>query len=257
MRWHNTSRAGIVIIDDSGFSFFSMARLPRLVVPHQPHHVIQRGVDQQVIFHEMADYLFFLDCLRVGARQFKVAVHAYVLMPNHLHLLVTPEDQQGLGRLMQWVGRHYVPYFNQKNHRSGTLGQGRYKAAVLDAERYLMLCSRYIDLNPVRAGLVVQAADYPWSSYQHHVGAKTDPLVVDHALYWALGNTPFARELAYKKLIDDGLNEAEVRLLSETTLKGWALGSDQFKNGLEKQVKRRVQPSRRGRPARDTLIKTL
>ncbi|WP_293777724.1 transposase [uncultured Oxalicibacterium sp.] len=234
-----------------------MARLPRLVVPHQPHHVIQRGVDRQVIFHDTADHLFFLACLRDAARRFQVAIHAYVLMPNHLHLLVTPADQTGLARMMQWIGRHYVPHFNQKYHRSGTLWQGRYRTAVLDAERYLMLCSRYIDLNPVRAGLVAHAGEYPWSSYQHHVGIKSDALVTDHALYWALGNTPFEREAAYKRLIEEGLDEQEVRMLSEATLKGWALGSDQFKNGLEKQAKRRVQPSRRGRPARDVLVKAL
>jgi len=234
-----------------------MARLPRLVVPNQPHHIIQRGVDQQLVFHDAADHLFFLEHLREGSRQFNVAIHAYVLMPNHLHLLATPADKDGLARMMQWLGRHYVPYFNQKYHRSGTLWQGRYRTAVLDAERYLMLCSRYIDLNPVRAKLVTQAGDYPWSSYQHHVGIKSDPLITDHGLYWALGNTPFEREAAYRRLIEEGLDEQEVRMLSEATLKGWALGSDQFKSGLERQVHRRVQPSRRGRPAREALVKAL
>lgn len=234
-----------------------MARLPRLVVPHQPHHVIQRGVDRQVIFHDTADYLFFLDHLRDGAQRFKVAIHAYVLMPNHLHLLLTPADKEGLGRMMQWVGRHYVPYFNQKYHRSGTLWQGRYRAAVMDAERYLILCSRYIDLNPVRAGLVAHAGDYPWSSYQHHVGLKQDALLTDHALYWALGNTPFEREATYKRQIDEGLDEQAVRALGEATLKGWALGSDVFKNSLERQVNRRVSPSRRGRPAKEAVVKSL
>lgn len=234
-----------------------MARLPRLVVPNQPHHVIQRGIDQQLIFRDTADHLFFLDRLREGARQFNVAIYAYVLMPNHLHLLVSPADKDGLARMMQWVGRHYVPYFNQKYHRSGTLWQGRYRAAVMDAERYLMMCSRYIDLNPVRAGLVNSANDYPWSSYQHHVGIKADPMLTEHPLYWALGNTPFEREAAYRRAVEQGLDEQEVRTLSEATLKGWALGSDKFKTSLEKQVKRRVQPSRRGRPAREALVKSL
>lgn len=234
-----------------------MARLPRLVVPNQPHHLIQRGVDQQLVFHETADYMFFLDCLREASRQFNVAIHAYVLMPNHLHLLATPADKDGLARMMQWIGRHYVPYFNQKYHRSGTLWQGRYRTSVLDAEHYLMLCSRYIDLNPVRAKLVAHAGDYAWSSYQHHVGIKSDPMISDHVLYWSLGNTPFEREAAYRRLIEEGLDEHEVRMLSEATLKGWALGSDQFKAGLERQVRRRVQPSRRGRPAREALVKSL
>lgn len=227
-----------------------MARLPRLVVPNQPHHVIQRGNDRQLIFRETADYLFFLDRLRDGSRQFKVAIHAYVLMPNHLHLLVTPSDEQGLSRMMQWIGRLYVPYFNHKYHRTGTLWQGRYRATVIDAERYLMLCSRYIELNPVRAGLAPSAGDYPWSSYQHHVGIKSDPVITDHALYWSLGNTPFEREATYRSQVEHGLDEQEVRQLSEATLKGWPLGSDQFKQALERQTQRRVRPSRRGRPIR-------
>jgi putative transposase len=171
-------------------------------------------------------------------------------MTNHLHLLASPSDEQGLSKMMQWIGRHYVPYFNHKHDRSGTLWQGRYKATVIDSERYLMTCCRYIELNPVRAGIVPAAGDYAWSSYQHHAGIKSDPIISDHSLYWALGNTPFEREAAYKGLIEQGLDEQDVRLLSEATLKGWPLGSDQFKTLLERQTQRRVRPSRRGRPAR-------
>ena len=175
-----------------------MARLPRLVVPNQPHHIIQRGNDRQLVFRDTADYLEFLARLREAAKQFKVTIHAYVLMPDHLHLLATPVDQDGLSRMMQWLGRYYVPYYNRKYERSGTLWQGRYKATVVDAERYLMTCCRYIETNPVRGGLVAAAGDYPWSSYQHHIGLKSDPIITDHPLYWALGNTPFEREATYK-----------------------------------------------------------
>lgn len=234
-----------------------MARLPRLVVPGLPHHIIQRGNDRQLVFRDAADYLFFLDRLRDGARRFKVAIHAYVLMPNHLHLLATPSDEQGLSRMMQWIGRYYVPYFNHKYQRTGTLWQGRYRATVIDAEPYLMLCSRYIELNPVRAGMVAACSDYPWSSYPHHAGIKSDPVISDHPLYWALGNTPFEREAAYKKLVEQGLDERDVRQLSEATLKGWPLGSEQFKLLLERQTQRRVRPSRRGRPMRSMAGETL
>ncbi|WP_034295561.1 transposase [Herbaspirillum sp. RV1423] len=227
-----------------------MARLPRLIVPHQPHHIIQRGHDQQVVFRDAADHTAFLDWLKEGAKRFKVAIHAYVLMPDHIHLLATPADSEGLARMMQWVGRYYVPYYNQKYQRSGTLWQGRYKATVLDAERYLLLCSRYIELNPVRNGLVASAGDYRWSSYMHHIGAKSDPLITDHRLYWALGNTPFDREIAYKLLAEQLPAQAEVDAISQATLKGWALGAEEFKTGLEKQVSRRVSPAKRGRPAK-------
>lgn len=227
-----------------------MARLPRLVIPNQPHHIIQRGNDRQPIFRDTADYVAFLDWLREASRQFKVAIHAYVLMSNHLHLLASPSDQEGLSRMMQWIGRHYVPYFNQKYARTGTLWQGRFKATVIDSERYLMMCCRYIELNPVRAGMVTGPGDYPWSSYAHHIGIKSDPIVTDHALYWSLGNTPFQREAAYKGLVEQGDNEEDVQALGEATHKGWALGSEQFKLTLEKLTPRRVRQVKRGRPPR-------
>lgn len=230
-----------------------MARLPRLVVPHQPHHIIQTGNDRQVVFRDPDDHIAILGWLREASRQFKVAIHAYVLMPSHLHLLATPSDAMGLGRMMQWVGRHYVPYFNAKYKRSGTLWQGRYKATVIESQQYFLLCSRYIELNPVRGGLVGSAADYPWSSFAHHAGIKPDPLITDHSIFWALGNTPFEREAAYKALVDQGLGSREVEALTQATLKGWPLGSDSFKALLAKQVNRRVSPARRGRPPKPKL----
>ena len=225
-----------------------MARLPRLVIPNQPHHIIQRGIDKQTVFRETEDYVFFLARLRDGAKQFKVAIHAYVLMPNHFHLLVSPTDAQGLARMMQRVGRFYVPHFNQKYDRIGTLWQGRYKATVIDTERYFMLCSRYIELNPVRAGIVADPGVYAWSSYLHHIGVKSDGLITDHALYWDLGNTPFQREASYKEMAERVPTSEEVLQLSDATNKGWALGSERFKADLEKQEMRRVRPAKRGRP---------
>lgn len=228
-----------------------MARLPRLIVPHQPHHVIQRGAGRQPVFYDDDDYRMFLRYLRDASKLFNVALHAYVLMPNHVHLLASPAEQTGLARMMQWIGRFYVPYFNQRYGRVGTLWQGRYKAAVIDSERYLLLCSRYIELNPVRAGMVSAPADYRWSSYLHHAGVLVDPLITEHAVFWSLGNTPFAREAAYKHLIDEVISSNEVTALTDATLKGWAIGSDQFKETLEKQSLKRVRPARRGRPPRD------
>lgn len=225
-----------------------MARPTRLVVPGQPHHIIQRGNDRQLIFRDDTDRRVFLDWLREAARQWKVSIHAYVLMPNHFHLLASPSDLDGLSRMMQWIGRHYVPYFNRKYTRAGTLFQGRFKAIVIDSERYLMICYRYIELNPVRAGLAKRVAEFPWSSYAHHAGMKPDPLIVDHILYWSLGNTPFQREENYRALIDQGLSTADCATVTEATRKGWALGDSRFRQGLEKRMHRRVGPSRRGRP---------
>lgn len=234
-----------------------MARLPRLVVPNQPHHIIQSGIDRQSIFRDPDDYSVFLGWVREAARQFKLAVHAYVLMPDHFHLLLTPSDNTGLARMMQWIGRKYVPYFNAKYQRVGTLWQGRYKATVIDAEKYLIACSRYIELNPVRAGLVSEPKDYAWSSCLHHVGAKPDPLITDHLIYWGLGNTPFEREAVYQRLLEQKPGVEEITALTEAAIKGWALGSDHFKTSLEKQAKRRVTPGKRGRPSKQKLASTF
>jgi putative transposase len=225
-----------------------MARLPRLVLPDQPHHVIQRGNDRQLIFREPEDYQRFLAWLKESARYYNVAIHAYVLMPNHLHLLATPVDNGGLAQMMQRVGRFYVPWFNNKYQRYGGLFQGRFRTSLVDSDRYFMTCSRYIELNPVRALLAETPLDYPWSSYAHHAGIRSDPLVTDHSLYWALGNTPFQREAAYLELVQQGTTNDELDMINLSILKGWPLGSDAFKAELERTTQRQVLPAKRGRP---------
>jgi putative transposase len=227
-----------------------MARLPRLVVPHYPHLVLQHGLERQPIFRDAGDYAAFQGWLRDAARLFKLAVHAYVLLPDRIHLLATPSDQPGLGRAMQWIGRHYVPYFNRKYGRSGTLWQGRFNATVIDPERYFMAASRYVESQPVFDGLNGSAAEYPWSSGAHHVGVKPDPLITDHQSYWHLGNTPFEREAAYRTLLEQALAPDEMLAMKEANGKGWALGSEKFKLLLEKDSHRRVSPAKRGRPSK-------
>lgn len=225
-----------------------MARLPRLVAPDHIHHVIQSGIDGLTIFRDDEDHQAFLRILREGARQFGLAVHAYALMPDRLHLLVTPRQADSLARVMQWIGRQYVPYFNGKYGRSGTLWQSRYKATVMEAEPYLMQCSKYIECLPQLEGLVSAASDYQWSSFGHHAGMRSDALITDHPLFWALGNTPFEREAAYRMQLERLPGQEEIRLLVEAARKGWVLGSASFKERLGKQLSRRVEPGRRGRP---------
>lgn len=225
-----------------------MARLPRLSVPGYPHHVIQRGNNRQPIFLDEADRQQMLQLLESLARQFEVAIHAYVLMDNHFHLLLTPQTQEGLPRMMQAVGRRYVRYFNDRHGRSGTLWDGRYKSTLLETESYLMACMAYIDLNPVRAGLAGQARDYVWSSHAHYAGLRSDRLITPHPQYWALGNTPFAREAAYARLVQEGLSASQQQALTESVLKGWALGGPDFMAQLQKKTERRLSKSRAGRP---------
>jgi putative transposase len=230
-----------------------MARLPRLILPNHPHHILQSANDGQLVFREDEDFERFLGWLRDSAREFKVAVHAYVLMPDHLHLLATPATVNGLAQMMQRLGRYYVPWFNAKYGRSGGLFKGRFKTSLTDSEKYFMVCSRYIESNPVRSQLVGDAGQYRWSSYAHHCGLKSDSLITDHALYWALGNTPFQREAAYRELSLPMLSEKEMAVLDAAVLKGWPLGSDAFKAQLQQRATRQVLPAKRGRPFKVVL----
>jgi putative transposase len=225
-----------------------MARLPRLTLPGYPHHIIQRGNNRQAIFASTADYLMLLDLLDENAKKFGVALHAYVLMGNHFHLLATPQTADGLPQMMQAVGRRYVRYFNDSQQRSGTLWEGRYRSTLIQAERYLLACMAYIDLNPVRAGLVAHPRDYLWSSYGHYSGQRMDKRITPHPLVWALGNTPFAREAAYADMVQAGISPVQQTALTDSTLSGWALGEPDFVAELQKRTERRVIKSSAGRP---------
>ncbi|MBP6717996.1 MAG: transposase [Rhodoferax sp.] len=231
-----------------------MARLPRLTLPGYPHHVLQRGNNRQAIFISPPDHQTYLDLLTESARTFKVEVHAYVLMSNHFHLLVTPSTAEGLPLMMQAVGRRYVRYFNDLHGRSGTLWEGRYRSTVMEADPYLLACMAYLDLNPVRAGVVAQAADYPWSSYGHYTGQHIDKLITPHPLLWALGNTPFAREAAYAERVQAGLSGVQQTALTDSVLSGWALGRAEFVAGLQKKTTRRLTKSAPGRPASKEVV---
>ena len=225
-----------------------MARLPRLTLPGYPHHIIQRGNNRQVIFVDAQDFETMLRLLAENAKKFGVAVHAYVLMDNHFHLLATPATVEALPLMMQAVGRSYVRYFNQRHGRSGTLWEGRYRSTLIETERYLLACMVYIDLNPVRAGRVLQPTDWRWSSHAHHLGLRPDSLVTPHALYWALGNTPFAREAAYAELVQAGISAGQQAQLTDAALRGWALGEPDFVGEIQKKSTRRVTKSKPGRP---------
>lgn len=225
-----------------------MARLPRLTVPGHPHHIIQRGNNRQPIVVDDEDRRMLLQFIDEYARKEKVAVHAYVLMGNHFHLLATPESRSGVPQMMQAIGRRYVRYFNQRHGRTGTLWEGRYKSTLVQAERYLLACMVYIDLNPVRAGLAGDAADYPWSSYAHYTGRRADRLVTPHPFFWELGNTPFARDAAYAELARHGISAGEQKAVREATTSGWALGDEHFVALIQKQTPRRVTAKKAGRP---------
>ena len=202
-----------------------MARLPRLTIAGLPHHVIQRGNDRRAIFVDEADRERYLVTLRDIAGAARLAVHAYVLMPNHVHLLATPQAAGDVGRVVQALGRRYVRWFNDRHARTGALFEGRYRSTVVEADRYLLACMRYVELNPVRAGLAAQPGEFQWSSHRHHIGIAVDPLITDHPVYWALGNTPFERQAAYLHLFEQNSSEAELATIRRSANGGWLLGS--------------------------------
>ena len=228
-----------------------MARLPRYFVPGQPLHVIQRGNNREPIVTGDDDYRFYLDCLTDAANQQGLAIHAYVLMTNHVHLLATPDTVTSVGKTLQSVGRRYVQYFNHTYRRTGTLWEGRYKATLIDSEAYLFTCMRYIELNPVRAGMVRHPTDYPWSSYGSNARGETQPLVTPHTLYQRLGRTGNERQSAYRQLFRAHLSQTDIDAIRTATNKAWALGNDRFKAKMENLAGRRSAPLPKGRPKHD------
>ena len=226
-----------------------MARLPRFFAPGVPLHVIQRGNNRQKLFAQIKDYQVYLEWLNEAAKGHGCAIHAYVLMTNHVHLLVTPTHEESLPKTFQSLGRRYVQYFNATYDRTGTLWEGRYRATLIESEAYLLTCSRYIELNPVRAELVRHPRDYQWSSYRAHAEGKEDPLHSPHSLYQRLGSTAATRQQAYRALFRQHLSGETLDAIREATNKAWVLGSDKFKDRLAKKLDRRVAPLPRGRPS--------
>ena len=226
-----------------------MARLPRLSIGGYPHHIIQRGNNRQTIFADESDVSRYLEALREVVTAHQIAIHAYVLMPNHVHLLATPPDAQAIGSAMQALGRRYVRWFNDRYKRTGALFEGRYRSTVIEADRYLLACMRYVELNPVRAGLVAAPEQYMWSSYRHHSGLVTDSLIHDHAIYWGLGNTPFDRQARYCQIFQREPTAGEVELIRQSTHGGWALGTGDFVTRVERLTTRRPLRKTAGRPS--------
>jgi putative transposase len=228
-----------------------MARLGRYFLADQPLHVIQRGNDRQAIFFDDGDYACYRRLLAEAARHHGCAVHAYVLMTNHVHLLLTPSVGDGPSRLMQWLGMRYVRHVNRTYRRTGTLWEGRFRAAPIESEGHLLACYRYIELNPVRARMVAGPGDYPWSSYRAHAEGAADPVVTDHVLFGALGATAAERRAAYRALFREVLDEAWIADLRAATNGGWALGSARFKAQIAAASGRRAAPLPKGRPPDD------
>ena len=213
-----------------------MARLPRFTLIGHPQHVIVRGNNREPIFYRDADYRFYLDKLKQACIKHDCEMHAYVLMTNHTHLLITPNTKTGISKVIQMLGRYYVQYFNYCYDRTGTLWEGKYKATLVDSERYALTCYRYIEMNPVRANMVDHPGDYPWSSYRCNAIGGADPLVSPHWLYDALGATDEERRFAYRSLFDAEVSTKTLNEIRAATNKSWVLGSDYFKDRISQKL---------------------
>lgn len=225
-----------------------MARLPRYFAQGVPQHIILRGNNREPIFANDEDCQFFKETLVDSVKRYCLAVHAYVLMTNHIHLLASPETAESIPKSLQSLGRRYVQYFNYSYKRTGTLWEGRYRATVVEAETYLFECMRYIELNPVRAGMVIHAKDYPWSSYRANAEGNADPLVTPHVQYRQLGADASEREAYYRVLVDEPMPADQLSAVRDATNKGWALGGGRFQEKIEHLTQRRTTPLPKGRP---------
>ncbi len=225
-----------------------MPRRPRVILPNVPQHIIQRGNNRQACFYADEDYLSYLEWLKEYSEKTDCKVHAYVLMTNHVHLLVSTDKAEAIGAMMKALGQRYVQYINKMYKRTGTLWEGRYKSCPTQAETYLLACQRYIELNPVRANMVSHPAEYRWSSYAANAQGAEPDIVQAHALYQALGLDARSRQAAYRELFRYQLDIGVVDEIRKATNGNYALGNALFVQQIEDALGRRVTAVKAGRP---------
>lgn len=225
-----------------------MARLARLSITGMPHHVLLLGHNGAPVFVDADDRQAFIELLREAALTHRTRIHGYVLLDGEVHLVLTPDDSAALSRTMQALCRRYGARFNRRHRRSGTLWDGRFRAAPIEPDPWLLTSLSVIEALPVDAGLVARPADHPWSSAAHHLGLRRDPLIVEHAQFWALGNTPFEREIAWRAWLEQPRPIAQASILLDSIRKGWAVGSAEFLARIGESTPRPLRPRPRGRP---------
>jgi putative transposase len=233
-----------------------MARHARTIIPGQAMHVMVRGNNREMLFFNEADRRIYLDWLREAAKQFGSAVHAFALMPNHVHLLMTPQNPDSLAKTMQSLGRRYAQYFNQQHHRSGTIWEGRYRSSLIDPD-YFLRCQRYIELNPVRAGFESSPQDSTWTSFASHIGGNAEPWLVDHQHFWKLGNTPFERQMTWAGFVKEGAPHWEDRQITEALVRSKPWISDIYAKKLFKDNPNQALIRYRGRPKKLTSTNSI
>ncbi|OBT07011.1 transposase [Shewanella sp. UCD-FRSSP16_17] len=213
-----------------------------------PQHIIQRGNNRQACFTSEQDFIAYAGWLKDYATKCHVEIHAWVFMTNHVHLLCTPRKADAISQMMQSLGRQYVRYFNYTYKRSGTLREGRFKSCLVQTEEYLLLLYRYIELNPVRASMVNDPAEYQWSSYQINALGKDSQLCTPHDVYLAIHQQAETRQSSYRDMFKHHLNTTLIEDIRQATNKGMAIGNDRFKEEIEKLTGNSMKPKKMGRP---------
>jgi putative transposase len=225
-----------------------MPRKQRMYLPGIPCHIIQRGNNRDATFFTERDYQFYLECLYDAARKYHVNIHAYVLMTNHVHLLMTPLSKESISLVMQSIGRRYVQYINKEYRRTGTLWESRHKASLVDAEKYLLICSRYIEMNPVNANMVKHPSKYRWSSYMCNAHGKVNRLICPHETYNRLGLSEQCRQQAYASLFENVLDANKTQVIRNALQLSMPTGGSRFQQQIEQALNRKVGYAHRGRP---------
>jgi putative transposase len=226
----------------------SMPRPIRLNLPDIPQHITQRGNNRQVCFYSDNDYRLYMELLHKACRAHDCSLHAYVLMTNHVHLLITPSTPEGVSKVMRDLGRDYVRTINRTYRRSGTLWEGRFKSSLVDTNRYCLTCYRYIELNPQRACMVSHPVDYPWSSFHCNAMGEPDGLITPHDCWLMLGNNDDARMAAYHALFKDKLNQPDIDHIRQSLNTGLPTGNEGFRQTIETALSIRLGHGKRGRP---------
>ena len=225
-----------------------MPRRPRMYLPGIPAHIVQRGINRAPCFFRENDYRIYLNALDTALKRYRVSLHAFVLMTNHVHLLMTPEDEDGISRVMALLGSYYVRYVNKTYERTGTLWEGRHHSSLIETSSYLFRCYRYIELNPCRARVVKRPDAYPWSSYAHNAGGSLESTIIEHDEYRSLGGCPSVRQQTYRGFFAEELSEQDVCEFREASTYNYPLGSEGFRKNIERQLGRPIGHCRVGRP---------
>ncbi len=228
-----------------------MPRKPRFYLPNYPVHIVQRGHNKNNVFFENEDYKVYLEWLQEGSEWYEVPIHAYALLPNQIHILASPPDKEAASRMMQYQGRRYVPYVNATYGKTGTIWQGRYKAALIDPETYLLNSMVYIENLPVREGLSKSPGPYKWSSYKCNAQGKKNALITPHDVYKDMARGDKKRQEKYTALCKSGLSDEVVTDIQDAWQTGTPLGSDKFKKMVERKLKIKVGHAKRGRPRKN------